>query len=76
MANIQLSLAVAMILLGAAGALAGYLGALGLRRRRPVGEETAEEGGPIPPVLVALYLGTGGAMIGYLLWAWLTRPNY
>jgi hypothetical protein len=74
MADIQISLAVAMVLLGAAGGLLGYLGARGLRQ--PVVEETEQHPNPIPPILVALYLGTGGAMIGYLLWAWLTRPNY
>ena len=75
MANLQTSLALAMILLGAAGALVAYLGALALRQGR-VMEETEGEGKGIPPVLLALYVATGAGMIGYLLWAWLTKPNY
>jgi hypothetical protein len=75
MANLQTSLALAMILLGAAGALLAYLGSLALRRRRAV-EETEGEGPGIPPVLLALYVGVGAGMVGYLVWAWLAKPNY
>jgi hypothetical protein len=75
MSHLQTSLALGMILLGAAGALAAYLGTLALRRQSAAGMREGEHK-PIPPVLVALYLGTGVAMVGYLLWAWLTKPNY
>jgi hypothetical protein len=75
MTNLQTSLALAMLLLGAGIALTAYLGALALRRRPPV-EAPEAEGKGIPPVLIAVYAGVAASMVGYMLWAWLTKPNY
>ena len=77
MAAIQTSLALLMIVLGAVLTFAAYLGAIALRARgRPEAAASEADYKPVPPVLVALYVGVGATMIGYVLWAWLTRPNY
>lgn len=73
MEALQTSWVLFMLLLGAAGSFLAYLGALALRRRE--GEAAAQHGG-IPPVLVALYVAVGAGMVGYVVWAYVTKPNY
>ena len=77
MAALQTSWILLMILIGVAGTIAAYLASRLLRRgSAEAGEGPEPERGPIPAVLWVLYGSVAVGMIGYVVWAWLVRPNY
>ena len=83
MAALQFSWVLLMLCVGLVGAITAYLGYWA--GRRPDGAEEApveypagirQGHGPVPAVLWALYVGMAAAMAGYVVWVWLTKPNY
>jgi len=71
-----------MLGVGVGGVIAGYLACRDALSRADVAAEHLEEyphglqvaHGRLPRVLVALYLGIGLGMIGYVLYIWLAAP--